>query len=143
MNTQEYSKLALRTANDLGGRLDNIMHAAMGIAGEAGEVIDLVKKTYAYEKTLDDKKLIEEVSDILWYINLLLAVMDRTWEEVFDLNIAKLEARYPDLRFNADHAINRDVNAEQKAMLVKALGNYDWATAEDDNAVAFNTGALR
>ena len=143
MNTQEYSKLALRTANDLGGRLDNIMHAAMGIAGEAGEVIDLVKKTYAYEKTLDDKKLIEEVSDILWYINLLLAVMDRTWEEVFDLNIAKLEARYPDLRFNADHAINRDVNAEQKAMLVKAIGNYDWATAEDDNAVAFNTGALR
>ena len=143
MNTQEYSKLALRTANDLGGRLDNIMHAAMGIAGEAGEVIDLVKKTYAYEKTLDDKKLIEEVSDILWYINLLLAVMDRTWEEVFDLNIAKLEARYPDLRFDADHAINRDVNAEQKAMLVKAIGNYDWATAEDDNAVAFNTGALR
>src|SRR5574343_88186 len=134
MNTQEYSKLALRTANDLGGRLDNIMHAAMGIAGEAGEVIDLVKKTYAYEKTLDDKKLIEEVSDILWYINLLLAVMDRTWEEVFDLNIAKLEARYPDLRFNADHAINRDVNAEQKAMLVKAL---------DDQDSTLSAGALR
>ena len=143
MTPKEYSELALRTANDLGGRLDNIMHAAMGIAGEAGEVIDLVKKTYAYEKTLDDKKLIEEVSDILWYINLLLAVMDVTWEEVFDLNIAKLEARYPDLRFNADHAINRDVNAEQKAMLSQALGNYDWATAEDDNAVTFNTGALR
>jgi NTP pyrophosphatase (non-canonical NTP hydrolase) len=134
MTPKEYSELALRTANDLGGRLDNIMHAAMGIAGEAGEVIDLVKKTYAYEKPLDDKKLIEEVSDILWYINLLLAVVDRTWEDVFDLNIKKLEARYPDLRFNADHAINRDVDAEQRAMLARAL---------DDQDSTLSAGALR
>lgn len=134
MNTQEYSKLALRTANDLGGRLDNIMHAAMGIAGEAGEVIDITKKVYAYGKPLLENDLVEEAGDLVWYLNLLFACLGVTWEEVFDLNIKKLEARYPDLRFNADHAINRDVNAEQKAMLVKAL---------DDQDSTLSAGALR
>ena len=116
MNTQEYSKLALRTANDLGGRLDNIMHAAMGIAGEAGEVIDIVKKVYAYGKPLLTNDLVEEAGDLVWYLNLLFKSLDTTWEEVFDLNIKKLEARYPDLRFDADKAINRDVEAEKVAM---------------------------
>lgn len=123
MTPKEYSELALRTANDLGGRLDNIMHAAMGIAGEAGEVIDITKKVYAYGKPLLENNLIEEAGDLIWYLNLLFACLGVTWEEVFDLNIKKLEARYPDLRFNADHAINRDVNAEQRAMLVRALDN--------------------
>jgi hypothetical protein len=57
-----------------------------------------------------------------------------TWEEVFDLNIKKLEARYPNLRFNADHAINRDVDAEQRAMLARAL---------DDQDSTLSAGALR
>lgn len=128
MNTKEYSTLALRTANDLGGQLDNIMHAAMGIAGEAGEVIDIVKKVYAYRKPLVVNDLIEEAGDLVWYLNLLFASLGTTWEEVFDLNIAKLEARYPDLRFNADHAINRDVDAEQSAMMQKA-NDYDTAAS--------------
>ena len=116
MNAEQYSKLALRTANDLGGRLDNIMHAAMGIAGEAGEVIDIVKKVYAYGKPLLTNDLVEEAGDLVWYLNLLFKSLDTTWEEVFDLNIKKLEARYPDLRFDADKAINRDVEAEKVAM---------------------------
>ena len=116
MNSEQYSKLALRTANDLGGRLDNIMHAAMGIAGEAGEVIDIVKKVYAYGKPLLTNDLVEEAGDLVWYLNLLFKCLDTTWEEVFDLNIKKLEARYPALRFDADKAINRDVEAEKVAM---------------------------
>ena len=153
MNTNEYSALALRTANDLGGQLDNIMHAAMGIAGEAGEVIDIVKKVYAYRKPLIVNDLIEEAGDLVWYLNLLFASLGTTWEEVFDLNITKLEARYPDLRFNADHAINRDVDAEQSAMMQKAIdygtaGRKDaWVDAEDDAAMeahgAMGAGALR
>ena len=106
----------------------------MGIAGEAGEVIDITKKVYAYGKPLFENDLVEEAGDLIWYLNLLFACLGVTWEEVFDLNIKKLEARYPDLRFNADHAINRDVNAEQRAMLVRALDNED---------SILSTGALR
>ena len=143
MTLDEYGPLALRTLNDLGRFKNNLVHMALGITGEAGEVADVIKKHYAYGKTLDVQHLVEEVGDIMFYLNGLLAEVDVEWSEVLELNIKKLEARYPDLRFNADHAINRDVNAEQKAMLAQALGNYGWATAEDDNAVAFNTGALR
>ena len=143
MTIDDYNVLAIRTLNDLGSFKNNLVHMALGITGEAGEVADVIKKHYAYGKTLDVQHLVEEVGDIMFYLNGLLAEVDVEWSEVLDLNIKKLEARYPDLRFNADHAINRDVNAEQKAMLAQALGNYDWATSEDDNAVAFNTGALR
>ena len=143
MTLDDYNALAVRTLNDLGNFKNNLAHMALGITGEAGEVADVIKKHYAYGKTLDVQHLVEEVGDIMFYLNGLLAEVDVEWAEVLELNIKKLEARYPDLRFNADHAINRDVNAEQKAMLAQALGNYDWATAEDDNAVAFHTGALR
>lgn len=125
MTLDEYGPLALRTLNDLDDVKANLAHMALGITGEAGEVADVIKKHYAYGKTLDVQHLVEEVGDIMFYLNGLLAEVDVEWSEVLELNIKKLEARYPDLRFNADHAINRDVNAEQKAMLVKALDDQD------------------
>ena len=134
MTLDDYNVLAVRTLNDLGSFKNNLGHMALGITGEAGEVADVIKKHYAYGKTLDVQHLVEEVGDIMFYLNGLLAEVDVEWSEVLELNIKKLEARYPDLRFNADHAINRDVNAEQKAMLVKAL---------DDQDSTLSAGALR
>ena len=116
MDAEQYSKLALRTVNDLGDTKLNLCHMAMGIAGEAGEIVDIVKKSVAYGKPLEVWHLQEEIGDVMFYLNGLLALLDTTWEEVFDLNIKKLEARYPDLRFDADKAINRDVEAEKVAM---------------------------
>jgi hypothetical protein len=51
----------------------------------------------------------------------MLHLLGSTWEEVFEMNIKKLEKRYPNLRFEAEHAINRDVGAEQDAMRAGAL----------------------
>ena len=134
MTLDDYNVLAVRTLNDLGNFKNNLVHMALGITGEAGEVADVIKKHYAYGKTLDVQHLVEEVGDIMFYLNGLLAEVDVEWSEVLELNIKKLEARYPDLRFNADHAINRDVNAEQKAMLAQAL---------DDQDSTLSAGALR
>ena len=78
--------------------------------------MDMVKKIEFYGKPVDRTKLLEETSDIFWYCNLLIHTLGSTWEEVFEMNIAKLETRYPDLRFCADRAINRDVEAEQQAI---------------------------
>lgn len=146
MTLDDYNVLAVRTLNDLGRFKNNLVHMALGITGEAGEVADVIKKHYAYGKALDVQHLVEEVGDIMFYLNGLLAEVDVEWSEVLDLNIKKLEARYPDLRFNADHAINRDVNAEQKAMFAKALNegnestNHSWVDAEDE-AASMSTGA--
>ena len=118
MNTEQYTILALRTAAARSQSM-KLIEAAMGIGGEGGEIVDIIKKHVFYGKELDRQHIKEELSDICWYINLLLSVVGSSWYEVFDTNIAKLEARYPDLRFNADHAINRDSNKEQAAMGAK------------------------
>lgn len=112
MEAHEYQKLALRTASNENA----ITHACFGIGGEAGEILDMVKKTMFYGKELDKTKLLLEVGDALWYFNLLISEIGSTWEEVFDMNIAKLSARYPNLKFDADKAINRNTDAEHEAV---------------------------
>lgn len=117
IDADTYSKLAARTANDMGSETLNLVHAVMGIGGESGEVVDIVKKHFAYGKELDTTKLKEELSDLLWYVSLALGVIGSSFGEVFDMNIKKLSTRYPDLKFDADRAINRDDDAEQAAIL--------------------------
>lgn len=183
MKPSEYIPLALRTVNDLGHE-GNIDHACMLLLPEAVEVVDVVKKNFAYGRPLDTAHLMEELGDYMWGLNLLLKEMGRqdlwgaveeayetksmlnpvcsdlanqviwlgvctgllvshakcsntsvnaiatmdnlckslgaimvfaglTLDQVLDANIAKLEARYPDLRFDPDRAINRDLEAEK------------------------------
>lgn len=112
MTPEQYSSLALKTASK-----DNMLvHACFGIGGESGEVLDIVKKSIFYGKPLDRSAVIAEIGDMVWYTNLLLHALDATWSEVFETNIKKLTARYPNLEFDAARAINRDKDAEQEAM---------------------------
>ena len=116
MNPKEYKQKALRTMNKLLRPQDDLMHMAAGISGEAGEVLDAVKKHFAYGKPLNKPHVIEELGDLMFYINGMLHLLDTEWEDVMRINIAKLEARYPNLKFDADHAINRNKEAEAEAM---------------------------
>lgn len=113
MDINTYSQLAFRTARR---DKDMIENAVLGIGGESGEILDLIKKVRHHDKPLDDQKLKEEIGDLVWYINELILVQGYTWAEILEMNIKKLEARYPDLRFDVDRANNRDVEAEAKAM---------------------------
>ena len=112
MDIKTYSELALRTAS---GK-DQLMHAILGLADESGELIGPLKKHLFYDKSLDYANLQEEAGDLAWFLNLLIHALGTSWDSVLEANIAKLEKRYPDLRFNADHAINRDKVAEKAAM---------------------------
>lgn len=116
MDIKEYSVLALRTAPNHPDFFQNINHAALGIGGEAGEILDHVKKVLFNRRPLDRMHLIAEIGDIMWYLNLLVASLDTDWDHVLSVNIAKLEARYPELKFDAARALNRDVKAEKAAM---------------------------
>lgn len=113
MQAKLYSELALRTANPDADQLGN---ALLGIAGEAGEICDYMKKVLYHDKVLDKAVVIAELGDLAWYMNQLMHVFDTTWGEVFDKNIKKLSTRYPDLVFDSDRANNRDIAAEQEAM---------------------------
>ena len=70
--------------------------AGMGLAGEAGEVCDNLKKHLLHHKPLDREHLVEELGDVLWYFQHTLNTFDITWKEVVEYNIRKLCERYPD-----------------------------------------------
>lgn len=74
---------------------DGLMHAAAGIAGEAGEILDAVKKHWVYGQPLDRENLIEEIGDTLFYLQALASLIDSTFGEAVAHNVEKLRKRYP------------------------------------------------
>lgn len=80
----------------------------LGIAGEAGEVADLIKKNLHHGKPLDRDKLLKELGDVRWYMEYLMLAVGTTMEEVENLNIEKCLARYPNGFNFADAAARRD-----------------------------------
>ena len=75
--------------------VDGLLHCAVGISGEAGELLDAVKKQWVYGKPLDRTNAIEEMGDIEWYMEALRGLLGVTREEIIAANVAKLEKRYP------------------------------------------------
>jgi NTP pyrophosphatase (non-canonical NTP hydrolase) len=82
------------------------MSSALGLAGEAGEFVDLVKKTYEQGRVFDRDKAIKELGDVLFYVQLAAMALDVTIPDVVNVLRQKLEARYPD-GFSTVASINR------------------------------------
>lgn len=101
MLANDYQAAAARTlipdaeAPTLQGRQTRILWNTLGLAGEAGELANLVKKGLLHEHGLDTAKLQEELGDVCWYIAALCEVLDIHLADVLAGNIAKLERRYP------------------------------------------------
>ena len=80
---------------------------ALGVAGEAGEVADLLKKHLGHGHPLDRDKAAKELGDVLWYVAALANRLGFSLEEIARLNVAKLRARYPE-GFDPARSLNRD-----------------------------------
>ena len=106
MTVNEYQKLAMTTLNKDLSNKDVLINGVMGLCGESGEAINLVKKWLAQGHELDKDKLIKEIGDVAWYIAEIATALDVTLEEVLSRNIEKLKARYPD-GFKYADSINR------------------------------------
>ena len=107
MTLNEYQKAAMRTAS--GMNYENhgaIMNAALGICGEGGEVADLVKKAAFQGHNLDVPHVAKELGDCLWYIAVGANALGYTLDDIAQLNVDKLKARYPD-GFDAEKSKNR------------------------------------
>lgn len=79
---------------------------ALGIAGEAGEVADLIKKHIYHGHPLNREKVLEEVGDVMWYCAAMCTLLDATLSQVMSANIVKLTERYGD-KFSSAKSINR------------------------------------
>jgi len=96
-------------------RTIRLLHAAMGLVTEAGEFLDAVKKHIFYGKEFDKTNLVEELGDLFWYIGIASDVLDRSFEEIMQINHNKLAARYGK-GFSSQAANDRDLAKERKVL---------------------------
>jgi len=113
MNIFEYINLASRTCPDLGSDLNNQMHMAIGASTESNELLDSYKRWFAYGKELDKTNVEEEIFDCFWYLLNLCRMLNINPEMGMATNILKLESRYPNLRFDENNAIQRNLEKER------------------------------
>ena len=106
MTANEYQRLAMVTLNPDLSKKDVLINGVMGLCGEAGEAIDVVKKHLHQGHELDREKLIKELGDIAWYLAETAYALDVSLEKVFRANIEKLKNRYPE-GFDTEKSINR------------------------------------
>lgn len=106
LTVNQYQAAAARTINpDLSER-DTLINGVMGLCGEAGEAIDIVKKHIAQGHALDREKLIKELGDVAWYLAETATALRVPLSEVLLRNIKKLTARYP-VGFAAEKSVHR------------------------------------
>ena len=106
MTVNEYQKLAMTTLNPSLDQKDVLINAVMGLCGESGEAIDVVKKHLFQGHELDKEKLSKELGDIAWYLAEAATALDMDLEDIFAANIEKLKQRYPE-GFDSRRSIHR------------------------------------
>ena len=107
MTVNEYQKLAMTTLNPTLDKKDVLINGVMGLCGESGEAIDIVKKWLAQGHALDKEKLAKELGDIAWYLAETATALDMDLDDIFQANIDKLKKRYPE-GFDTERSIHRE-----------------------------------
>ena len=85
-----------------------VLCGVMGLAGESGECVDLVKKQLFQGHLPDKEKLITELGDVLWYCAELAEGLGVSLSEAAGRNLEKLSKRYPEGHFEAQHSLHRE-----------------------------------
>lgn len=96
MTVNEYQRQAMATLNTALDKKDVLINSVMGLCGEAGEAIDIVKKWLAQGHELDKERLARELGDVAWYLAEAAAALDMPLEQILQGNLDKLKARYPE-----------------------------------------------
>jgi len=96
MKVNEYQELAMTTLNPELSRRDVLINSVMGLCGESGEAIDIVKRWMAQGHELDKAHLVKELGDVAWYLAEAATVLEIPLEDILQANIDKLKKRYPE-----------------------------------------------
>jgi NTP pyrophosphatase (non-canonical NTP hydrolase) len=85
---------------------DPMLNATLGLVGESGEIVDIVKKWIFHDHYLAEEHLVEELGDVVYYVFMMMHALNVTLDEVMEVNIAKLKDRYPE-GFDPNRSMNR------------------------------------
>ena len=106
MEVNEYQRLAMKTLNLELDKKDVLINGVMGLCGESGEAIDIVKKWLAQGHDLDKEHLAKELGDIAWYLAETAYALDIPLESILQGNIDKLRKRFPE-GFDTQRSVER------------------------------------
>ena len=109
MQVNEYQKAAMATLNPALDKKDVLINSVMGLCGEFGEAIDIVKKWLMQGHELDKEHLVRELGDVAWYLAEAATALDIPLEAVFQGNLDKLRQRFPN-GFDTGASVNRKEN---------------------------------
>ena len=107
LSLRKYQELANRSAGAGGEGQQRLIVSALGLAGEAGEFANMVKKMTAHGHPFDPEALKDELGDVLWYLAEAATAVGLNLEDIANHNVAKLLKRYPE-GFSEDQSINRE-----------------------------------
>lgn len=108
MTVNEYPKEAMSMLNPALGKNDVLINSVMGLCGESGEAIDIVKKWFAQGHELDREHLAKELGDIAWYLAEAATALDLSLDDIFQANLDKLRRRYSDGEFSVERSKSRE-----------------------------------
>lgn len=106
MTINEYQKAAYRTANQSLTDSQQLQNGLMGLNGESGECIDILKKHLFQGHDLDKYHIAKELGDVAWYLAVSAQALGFDLETILQMNVEKLKARYPH-GFDAGHNQHR------------------------------------
>jgi NTP pyrophosphatase (non-canonical NTP hydrolase) len=104
----EFNKRCFALSSDVS--VERLLTAALGICAEGGEFTEVVKKIVFQGKPYNEENVFHmkrELGDILWYIAQACMVFDCTFDELMEMNVEKLSARYPEGAFDVHYSENR------------------------------------
>ena len=99
----------LQTGDD-GIPIHRLLTAALGMSAESGEFTEVVKKIVFQGKPVNEDNIFHmkrELGDIMWYVAQACMALDTTFDEIIEMNVEKLKARYPGGEFDVHHSENR------------------------------------
>lgn len=106
LTANDYQRQAMALLNPALSRKDVLINGVMGLCGESGEAIDMVKKHLHQGHPLDKEKLSKELGDIAWYLAETAWALDIPLETILRGNLEKLKSRYPE-GFDTNRSVNR------------------------------------
>lgn len=106
MRINEYQEAAMATLNPALDKKDVLINSVMGLCGESGEAIDIVKKWLMQGHELDKDYLIKELGDVAWYLAEAATALDVPLETVLQGNLDKLRQRFPN-GFETEASVHR------------------------------------
>lgn len=132
----QYSSFVAALVKDMKSPVLDKLHAAVGIAGEAGELVDAIKKHWAYEKGLDVSNVVEELGDLEFYMTAMRMCIGVSRDVVLQNNATKLEARYKKLEYSDEAAVLR----ADKVATGETAGSY--LTEEGPKAINLSSAQV-